>query len=122
MFDLVVSSANQPQDGVEHEEAENADEKDVHEQANEVKAGAQGAVVCIGVRLIFDEACVGPGVALAAGSDEVCRIDGREGIGRRPDVVGAVAIPAARRFHVAAESAELRVEGVVVGGEHLLVA
>ena len=40
----------------------------------------------------------------------------------RPHVVRPVAVPAARRLHVAAQRSQLRVEGVAVSGELVLVA
>ena len=89
---------------------------------NIVKPWTQLAIVRVGVGLILHEAQVGSGMATAAGGDQVGLVDGRSRIGGGPHVVGSMAIPAAGSFNVAAERAQLRVEGVAVSGELVLVA
>ena len=121
-LDLAIARANEPQDGVNHEEGEHAGQQQVHKEPDIVKPGTQLAIVRVGVGLILHEAQVGAGMAAAAGGDQVGLVDGRSRIGGGPHVVGAVAIPAAGSFNVAAERAQLRVEGVAVGGELVLVA
>src|SRR6185437_1139334 len=53
VLDLVIARADQPQDGVNHKESENAGQQQVHEQPHEIERGVQLAVVRIGMRLIL---------------------------------------------------------------------
>lgn len=99
-----------------HEEGENTDQQQIHKQPDEVKAGIELAVARVGVGLILNETLVGARMALAAGLNEAGLIDGRIRIAGRQHLMRAVAVPAAGGLDVAAERAELRVEGVTVGG------
>jgi hypothetical protein len=107
---------------VEYEKRQHTDQQQIHEQPDKVKARIEFAIARIGMRLIFDEAEVGAGVALAAGLHQIGLGDGRLRIRRGPNLVGPVAVPATRRLNVTAERPQLRVEGVAVGRELLLVA
>src|SRR5208283_1780751 len=70
----------------------------------------------------LDEAEIGAGVAASAGGDQVGFVDGRTWIAGRAHVVSLVTIPATGRLHVSSQRAELRVEGIAVGGEFVFVA
>ena len=107
---------------MQQEEREHTGQQQVHKQPHKIKPRIQLAVARIGVWLILHEARVGAGVATAASGNQVGRVDGRSGIGRGPHVVRSMAVPATRRLHVAAQRTQLRVEGVAVGGELVLVA
>ena len=78
-------------------------------------------VVRVGVRIVFYEARVGARVALATGFGQLGRRHHGPRIRRGQDVVEAVAIPATRRLLIA-QSRNLGVERIVIGGELLLVA
>ena len=121
-FDLLEAGTDEPQHGVQHEEGEHAGEEQVHEEADVVERRVQLAIAGVGMGLVLDEACISSGVAAAAGGNEVRFVDRRVGIGGGQDFVRPVAIPAAGGFGVAAEQAELRVEGVAVGGEFIAMA
>lgn len=100
-----------------HEERQHTGKEQIHEQSDVVERGIQLAIARIGVRLVFDEACIGTGVAFSAGSDEIGFIDWAARIGRGKNIVGAVAVPTACGLNVSAERAELGVERIAVGGE-----
>src|ERR1035438_3959037 len=121
-FDLLVSRADQPQYGVNHEERQYPCQQQIHEQADKVKGRIQLAIVRVGVWLILHEAGVGARVALAAGGHQVGRSNRRAGGGGRQYIMRSVAVPAARGLHVAAQRAQLRVECVPVSGQLVLVA
>src|SRR5580704_9237099 len=57
--DLVVACADQPQDGMNHEEREHARQQQVHEQPNEIEPRTQLAVVRVSVGLVLHKAEVG---------------------------------------------------------------
>src|SRR5664280_266050 len=66
-LDLLVSRADQPQYGVNHEERQYPGQQQVHEQADIEEGRIQLAVVRVGMRLILHEAGVSACMTLAAG-------------------------------------------------------
>ena len=89
--------------------AESAGQQQVHEQADEVERRIQFAIARVGMRLILHEAGVGARMAPAAGRHQICFGDRRSRVGCRQHIMRSVAIPAARRLHIAAQRTQLRV-------------
>src|SRR5947207_10683580 len=119
---LVVSGTDQPQCRMDHEECQHSNQQQIHEKAHKEERRIELAHARVGVRLILHKADIGAGVTLAAGDHEVSRIHGRMRIGGGPDVVSFVAVPAPRRFYIAAQCAQLRMEGIAIGAELVFVA
>ena len=116
----VVAGTDQPQRRVNHEKRQHPDEQQVHKQAHEVECRIQLADVRVGVGLVLHETDVGARMALAAIATRLAGSLAMR-IRCRPDIVRPVAVPAARRLHVAAQHPELGVKGVAIGAELVLV-
>src|SRR6185503_2009000 len=121
-LDLVKSRTNQPQDGVNHKERKDADQQQIHEEPDVIKCRIQLAIVRVCMRLVLHEALVRASVALAAGHNKICLVDGRARVRCRINFVCAMAVPASRCLNISAQQPELRMERVVIRGELVLMA
>src|ERR1022692_2578190 len=72
-FHLVISRADQPEQGVNHEKRKYAHQQEIHEQRHVVQSRIQLPVVCVGMRLVLNKARVRPRVAASAGLHQVRR-------------------------------------------------
>ena len=90
---------------MDDEEGQHSDKKQVHEQAHKVERRVELTHTRIGMRLILHEVDIRAGVALAARGHQVGLVHGGMGIGLVAHIMRFVTVPAARRFHVAAQQA-----------------
>ena len=120
-----VNRAHQPDEGVQAEEGEHADQQAGHGEEDHVEQRIILAVERIGVGLVFGEPGGGRGMALLAGGQDVGLGEPRRRIGRRQHVVMAVAVVAGGDIGGdvgLAEGHGLAVVGVAVVGQAVLVA
>src|ERR1035438_3399075 len=64
-FHLVVSRADEPQNGMDHEEGKRAGQQQIHKQPDKVECRIELAIARVGVRLILDETGIGARVTPA---------------------------------------------------------
>ncbi len=105
-----------------NEKRKHAGQQQVHEQPHIIDFRIQLAVVRVGVGLVLHKARVRALVAGAASLNQVGLINRRARIGGRQYLMRAVAVPASRRFNIAAQQAKLRVERIVICRELIRVA
>ena len=118
----VIPGPDEPQDRVDDEEGQHSDKKQVHKKAHKVKRRVELAHARIGMRLILHEIDIRASVALAAGSHQVGLVHGGMRVRLGAHIMRFMTIPTARRFHVAAQRAELGMECVAICAELVLVA
>src|ERR1019366_10202554 len=66
-FHLVISRADQPEQGVTHEKRKHAHQQKIHEQCHVVERRIQFAIARVGMRLILHKAGIGARMTPAAG-------------------------------------------------------
>ena len=118
---VVLERAGHPEERVDAEEAEDADQEKGHRPESEIEDGILRLVVVRGMGEVAREPAVGVGVAFLAGLDHALESDLRLGIVHVLDVMGPMAIRASGGLQIA-QGVGLAVDRLGVGFRQVLVA
>ncbi len=114
-FPVFHETAEHPEEGVDPEDREDEEEQAGHEEECVIEDRVFFPVIMLAMGVVCRKERRGLAVALAAGLDQVVRIDGRFGVLCRQDFMGGVAIGASRDLFREAETVVLAMVAFQVG-------